>query len=57
MDLNTVTHIVRPSPLADACGIRFHELPFRPDTIYHRITDGGIIKTIEKEVAAKGGML
>jgi len=27
--------------LTDACGLRFHDLPFRPDHIYRRIFDNG----------------
>jgi CO/xanthine dehydrogenase Mo-binding subunit len=42
------------SALADACGIRFTELPFRPDAIYHHIAEKGVIKTTVKKIAAKG---
>jgi putative selenate reductase molybdopterin-binding subunit len=31
--------------LADACGVRFYELPFRPDTIYQRILNEGVVRT------------
>jgi putative selenate reductase molybdopterin-binding subunit len=31
--------------LTDACGLRFHELPFRPDAIYHRMLEESGVKT------------
>jgi CO/xanthine dehydrogenase Mo-binding subunit len=31
--------------LTDACGLRFYELPFRPDAIYHRMLEENVVKT------------
>jgi CO/xanthine dehydrogenase Mo-binding subunit/aerobic-type carbon monoxide dehydrogenase small subunit (CoxS/CutS family) len=42
--------------LADACGIRFHEIPFRPDAIYHRIANSGVIETTDEKFATEREM-
>jgi CO/xanthine dehydrogenase Mo-binding subunit len=43
--------------LADACGIRFREIPFRPDAIYHHIANTGVIKTPDEKFATEREMV